>query len=335
MASSLDTSRKEKHLIVLSIPDDAYYRKNLQDIECFVRDMSEKTQGLDDVLLIYSKSMQKRYKGSFGSLFGLNTTSLVVEESLDLWMRDFSPVLPKHEVKFTYKPKYIKSKDAKFVESEFMKVLRKMDIQLNRNDIILDGGNVVDNNCNKAIISERVFLDNKGKTPTVLHNELENLLATKVAFIPDPEDTTGHADGIVAFVEDNVLLIGDYGDEEYYKSVEYAVKSVFPEVETFRLPCSSDSAVDKKWEGFTTAGGSYPNMLVTNNAVYVPQYNQPSYDTQAIEVIRSHTSKKIVPVDVSKLSHMGGSVRCMSWQIESFQPIAQALYKNSSGKNNQ
>ena len=247
MASSLDTCRKEKHLIVLSIPDDAYYRKNVQDIECFVRDMSEKTQGLDDVLLVYSKSMQKRYKCSSSSLFGFNTKSLIVEESLDLWMRDFSPVLPKHGVKFTYKPKYIKSKDAKFVESEFMKVLGKMDIQLNRNEIILDGGNVVDNNCNKAIISERVFLENKGKTPTVLQNELENLLAAKVAFIPDPEDTTGHADGIVAFVEDNVLLIGDYGDEKYYNSVEYAVKSVFPEVETFRLPCSSDSAGNRQW----------------------------------------------------------------------------------------
>ena len=239
-SSSLDTSRKEKHLIVLSIPDDAYYCKNVQDIECFVRDMSEKTQGLDDVLLIYSKSMQKRYKCSFSSLFGFNTKNLIVEESLDLWMRDFSPVLPKRGTE-------IKSKDAKFVESELMKVLGKMDVQPNRNEIILDGGNVVDNNCNKAIISERVFLENKWKTPTVLQNELENLLAAKVAFIPDPEDTTGHADGIVAFVEDNVLLIGDYGDEEYYKSVEYAVKSVFPEVETFRLPCSSDSAGNRQW----------------------------------------------------------------------------------------
>ena len=61
-----------------------------------------------------------------------------------------------------------------------------------------------------TIISERVFLEIKGKKATVLPNELENLLAAKVAFIPDPEDTTGHADGIVAFVEDNVTFIGDY-----------------------------------------------------------------------------------------------------------------------------
>lgn len=152
-------------------------------------------------------------------------------------MRDFSPVLPKHQVKFSYKPKYLKSKDAKFVESEFMKVWGKMDVQFKRSELILDGGNVVDNNSNKVIISERIFLENKGKTPQVLQNELGNLLSAKVAFIPDPEDTTGHADGIVAFLKDDVLLIGDYGDEEYYEVVEVAVKSVFPEVETFRLPC--------------------------------------------------------------------------------------------------
>ena len=78
--------------------------------------------------------------------------------------------------------------------------------------------------------------------------------------------------------------------------------------------------------------GSYANMLVTDNAVYVPQYNQPTCDTQAIEVIKSHTSKKVVPVDMSKLSHMGGSVRCMSWQIQSSHPIAQTLHKNSTGE---
>jgi agmatine/peptidylarginine deiminase len=263
MASSLETGKKEEHLIVLSIPDDAYYRKSLEDIECFIRDMSEKTRGLDDFLVIYSKSMQKRYKNSSTPPLGLNTTSLTVEESLDLWMRDFSPVLPKHQVKFTYKPKYLKSKDAKFVESEFMKVLRKMDIQLNRDEIVIDGGNIVDNNRNKAIISERIFAENKGKTPHVLKSELENLLAAKVAFIPDPEDTTGHADGIAAFVEDNVLLIGDYGDEEYYNSVEYAVKSVFPEVETCRLPCG---CCDNESTSTDSSGNKQCSILVQEKA---------------------------------------------------------------------
>lgn len=88
-----------------------------------------------------------------------------------------------------------------------------------------------------------------------------------------------------------------------------------------------DSLGVKRWKGFTTAVGCYVNMLVTNNAVYVPQFNMPNCDTQAIDVIKSHTNKKVVPIDASKLSHMGGSVRCMCWQIESSHLVAQVLKK--------
>lgn len=123
MASNLCTSQKEKQLIVVSLPDDAYYCESFKDIECFVRDLAEKTAGLDDFLIVHSTALKKRYKSH--SPFELSTKRLIVEESLDLWMRDFCPVLPKQQVKFTYKPKYLNSKDAKFVESEFMKCLGK------------------------------------------------------------------------------------------------------------------------------------------------------------------------------------------------------------------
>ena len=236
MASSLDTEKKSKHLIIVSLPDDAYYRKSFEDIECFIRDMSEKTTSIDDFMVVYSTALEKRYRKLSTSPLGSNTKHLIVEKSLDLWMRDFSPVLPKLQLKFRYKPKYLKTKVAKLVESDFMKALETMDVQLEHSELVLDGGNVV-NNGNKVIISERVLHENRGKTAEVLRKELQNLLAAKVAFIPDPEDTTGHADGIVAFLEEDIVLIGDYGDEEYYKAVEVAVKSTFPEVETFRLPC--------------------------------------------------------------------------------------------------
>lgn len=236
MAASLNTEKKGKHLIVVTLPNDTYYRKSFEDIECFIRDMSKKTTSIDDFMVIYSTTLEKRYRKQSTSPLGVNTKHLIVEKSLDLWMRDFSPVLPKLQVKFSYKPKYLKTKVAKLVESDLMKTLGKMDVQLEHSELVLDGGNVV-NNGNKVIISERVLHENKGKTAEVLQKELENLLAAKVAFIPDPKDTTGHADGIVAFLEGDVVLIGDYGDDEYYKAVEVAVKSTFSEVETFRLPC--------------------------------------------------------------------------------------------------
>lgn len=348
MALSVDNDIKDKHLIVVSLPGDAYYRKNIKDIECFIREMSEKTAGLDDFVVICSNATKKNMKKQCTCSFG-NAKFLFVDQSLDLWMRDFCPVLPKAQVKFKYQPKYLKSKDANYVDSEFMKVMTRIGVKLEQVNISLDGGNVVDNNCDKVVISERIFVENKsyGK---YLKNDLEDALDAKIAFIPDPEDTTGHSDGIVAFIEEDILLIANDGDEKYYKEVETAVKTTFPNVKTVCLPCGKHNSSGtmftiinlninahnlilhfldgKKWKGFTTAIGGYVNMLVTTNAVYVPQFNLEESDSKALEIVKSCTQKKVVSINTSNLSHMGGSVRCMSWQMEASHPVAQALYKH-------
>lgn len=324
-----------KQLVIVSLPDDPYYQKSISHIENFVREMGEKTSGLDDLLVLYPRSFDKQFKKrSSKPLFFINdkTLRIAVDESLDLWIRDYGPVpSPRDPVKFIYRPNYLKSKDAKYIDSEFSQFLGKLDVSVTKSDVVLDGGNVVDNNKNKAVISERVLTDNKSKSKSALKNELENLLHSKVAFIPDPEDTTGHSDGIVSFIEDDVLLIGDYNDSEYYDAVEKAVKCEFPDLETVRLPCPSGvprgASGNSKEKGFTTAVGSYVNALVTNRAVYVPQFGNALCDAKALEIIKSLTSKTVVGIDTSKLSHMGGSVRCMSWQIESSHFVAQALYK--------
>lgn len=327
-------SLTSKQLVVVYLPDDDYYRKSFRHIENFVRQMSEKSSGLDDFLVLYSRSLEKHYQKAPTSStlpFGDKTFRLVVEEPLDLWIRDYGPVLPKKQVKFCYQPRYLRNKDAKYFDKGFTKFLGRLDTFVERSDIVLDGGNVVDNNKNKVIISERILSENKGKSKSALKGDLENLLNSKVAFIPDPEDTTGHSDGIVSFIEDDVLLIGDYDDLEYYNAVEVAVKSEFPDLKTVRLPCkiSNGEPSNAKCKGFTSAVGSYINVLVTNNAVYVPQYSNPVYDSQALEIIKDNTDKTVVPIDTSELSHMGGSVRCMSWQIESSHTLAQTLYQHS------
>ena len=326
-----------KQLLILSLPDDPYYRKSVSHIEDFVREMGEKTNGLDDLLVLYPRSFDKQNKKSSKPLFNDKMLRIAVDESLDLWIRDYGLVpSPQEPVKFTYKPNYLKSKDAKYIDLEFSKFIGNLDVSVTKSDIVLDGGNVVDNNRNKAIISERVLADNKSKSKSDLKNELENLLHSKVAFIPDPEDTTGHSDGIVSFIEHDVLLIGDYNDSEYYNAVEKAIKSEFPDLETVRLPCPAGvprgASGSGKEKGFTTAVGSYVNALVTNRAVYVPQFGNASCDAKALEIIKGLTSKTVVGVDTSKLSHMGGSVRCMSWQIESSHFVAQALYKCCTAK---
>ena len=69
------------------------------------------------------------------------------------------------------------------------------------------------------------------------------------------------------------------------------------------------------------------NILVTNNAVYVPQFGKPKCDKKALDLVQAYTNKTVVPIDTSKLSHMGGSVRCMTSQVEYCTSVAESLLK--------
>ena len=151
----------------------------------------------------------------------------------------------------------------------------------------------------------------------------------KVAIIPDPRDTTGHADGVVSFIDTNTLAIGDYCDDKYYHAVEDAVAEKFPDLNIIKVPCMDDKKAKptKKpnWRGFSSAVGAYVNCLLTDSTVYVPQFNKADNDKTAVDVLTMNTSRRVVTVDTSRLSHMGGSVRCLSWQIRSSEPLARAL----------
>ena len=94
-----------------------------------------------------------------------------------------------------------------------------------------------------------------------LKSALENLLNMKVALIPDPLYSTGHSDGVASFFEDDVFLIADYNNREYYNDVEHAIKTAFPEVETVRLECKHAATNDTNCCEFTSALGSYVNIL--------------------------------------------------------------------------
>ena len=267
-SASTSECNSSKQLIVAVLPDNKYYNNSFSDIEHFIEQMAQGTQGLDYFIVLYSKDLddelyQQRYDS--GLPFGDKTLHIVSNFSFDLWVRDFGLVGPAKQLKFKYLPKYLEPQNAKFSDGQFNSFLKNIGFQVTHSDIVLDGGNVVDNNWDKAIISERILEENKGKTKKELKMALQNLLNMTIAFIPDPDDTTGHSDGIVSFIEDDVVLIRDYNDPDYYNEVESSIKNTFPSVETIRLKCEDAADTkkrDKNWRGFTSAVGSYVNSGV-------------------------------------------------------------------------
>ena len=198
----------KKQVIVLSLPgeDEEYYRPYFWDIANFAFEMDLRTKDRDhpvyrprwnrpEVLSqphVYPRSFHWNGKAVYGR----------VDER-------FSPAMPNQQVKFTYKPQYLTAEQAKFDEERFKRFATLVGLpSLKHSNIILEGGNIVENGDEIAITTERAYHDNPNMSHQELVKTLEVAINRKVVVIPDPGDATGHADGVTSFVEKNTLLVG-------------------------------------------------------------------------------------------------------------------------------
>lgn len=162
----------EKHLIVLSLPEDKYYQKSWDDIAQFVKNFATAAGDMDDVMVLFpSKFMTK--DDQFGGFDFGNAYVLHVDESIDLWMRDFGLVHPHRPVKFLYGPDYLSHSDARYVDKEFRKFLAKYGGYAKESGLALDGGNVVDNGIDKAVVTDRFYYENPKKEESVSKSDLK------------------------------------------------------------------------------------------------------------------------------------------------------------------
>ena len=313
-------------MIVVALPGESnvQYLDYLQRIADFAIEMDIKTKGRDHLFIIHDRSGLKYLRDHTF----INAHLIETDESLDMWMRDFPPCMPNQQIKFTYRPQYLSSAQAKLDDSYYQKFARLVGLpKLQHSDLVLEGGNIVENGVDAAITTGRVFQENPNMTKRELVKELEATINRKVVVVEDPGDTTGHSDGIVSFVEEDVLLIALFDgpdDAGYYKSVKKAVLEVFPSLKVTPLPCYIKKSES---HGFASAEGSYANSLVTNNAVYVPFFSKQTSNEKALAVFQSSTDKDVVAVEAAgKLADLGGSVRCMTWQIDQDHPVAKALF---------
>lgn len=237
----------------------------------------------------------------------LNSTAI---DYGDIWIRDVAPVVTDHLVKFNYSPDYLPKEQSKEIQARFQDWLDKKGFVYKKSDIILDGGNFIYNGKKTVIITKRILQDNPKYTKVALIAELKQLLnVDKIILInEEPGDVLGHADGQVHFIQSDVLFIGDFEGKE---AVKKQIKQAAPEIKLVDLPSNYQEAGQYD-ETIPSAKGLYINMMETKDAVYVPQYGLES-DKEILDTISKYTDKKVYPINVSKLSTLGGSVNCLTW----------------------
>ena len=198
------------------------------------------------------------------------------------------------------------------MQKQFNKFTKKLGISYLTSALKLDGGNVVDNYNDKAIVTER-FLKDNGLSKAEGKEKLKKILSVKsVAIIPsDDESGLAHADGMLMFIDENTLALNRY-DEPLRSDILKELTSSFSKIKIIEVETRYD---EDDWDpGFSSACGIYTNSIVTNKYIYVPIFGTKP-DLKAIKTIQKNTDKTVVPIEASSVCYMGGSVRCLGWQL--------------------
>lgn len=270
--------------------------------------------------MLYFSSLLKtdpQYSASAQNLFAALDANKIKYDLLpgtkDIWMRDFMPVQRKDGtyISFRYEPSYLK--DQSQLRTDFRRdISGRFSIFGGSDDVIysdinLDGGNVVFSPTKeKAIISDRVFSENPGYDRAVLVRELEELLSAQVVIIPSlSSDMTGHADGMVRFVDDNTV-IGN--DTPYKNGLEQRGRAV---LEREGLRVLDFPYYDAPGE---SAAGCYLNFLKTERYIFLPIFGHKK-DQKAIQAAERIFSKEIVPLRIDEIAARGGGLNCVSWEV--------------------
>ncbi|WP_298769586.1 agmatine deiminase family protein [uncultured Shewanella sp.] len=317
LMSILMMAPSSAELIVLASPpeQDAYYAEVQDDIIDFqINYAKEIIKHGDHVLILSRPSLYQEYVDALGK------QSVLIAPMLDIWMRDFTLVNPNQPVMFRYtaagqgggREGQIEADE---VQDVFYRLAQKAGLQFKSSDLLNDGGNLVSDYVDNAVLSTKFLHDNQ-LTEKQARRTLQVLLGIdNIAFIEaDEQGGLEHADGVVSFVESNTLVINSYPDDpEYAKQLKNDLRRQLPKVKIVAIttPYDGSDIYDKR---FGSACGLYTNMLVTPNRIYLPQFGLPQ-DKLALAQVRAVTSKAVIPVLSSQVCYMGGGVRCMSLQL--------------------
>lgn len=243
----------------------------------------------------------------FSALSDCNEKFTLFDGARDIWTRDYMPVKTKSGkyVSFRYEPSYL-AKNPQLRTNFKTDIAPHFALPVTYSNINLDGGNVVFSpSKTKAVITDRMFSENPEYDKNTLLLELEKLLEASVLIISSlKSDMTGHADGMVRFVDENTVVtnapLSPYGFEtKVKKSLQnYGFNVIdFP-----YFYSKGDSAV-----------GCYLNYLETEKSIFLPVFGVDT-DNEAIKLAKNIFDKTIIPVNINEIAEYGGLLNCISWE---------------------
>lgn len=232
----------------------------------------------------------------------------------DIWCRDYMPIQTEKGkfVQFRYEPSYLKNNLE--LQSDTLEVCKANNIKPQFSKINLDGGNVV-NWSDRAVITDRVFDENpQYSSRNKLIAEIEKLLEVEIIVIPQiKSDFTGHADGMVRFIDRNTLLGNDRQQEYKYWSI--GIGKILKEKGIDYIDVPFLDHIEKNHPDH--AIGCYVNYLEIGELIILPVFEvKNNKDQEVYEKFREiFPERKIETINYNQIGLHGGLLNCTTWTI--------------------
>ncbi|WP_299703221.1 agmatine deiminase family protein [uncultured Pontibacter sp.] len=238
-----------------------------------------------------------------------------IKETKDIWCRDYMPIQTGdgQYVQFRYEPSYLK--DDAVLQSDPKEVCEANGIKARFSNINLDGGNLV-NWSDRAILTDRIFDENpEYSSKSKLISEIEELLEVEVIIIPQiKSDMTGHADGLIRFLDHNTLVGNDRNAE-----FTYWVKGIKPIIQSYGLDYIDIPFFEFKSKHYTdSAIGCYVNFLEVKDLIVVPIFEVfGNRDEEVVKLFKSiYPKRTIETINFNQIGLHGGLLNCTTWTIK-------------------
>ena len=232
----------------------------------------------------------------------------------DIWAVDFMPVQISADkfVQFKYNPDYLQSKTQHKTISDVDSICKSINLLPVKSELVVDGGNVI-RTTNKVIMCDKVFNENPKVSERELIKQLRDTFEVdNLFFLPwDKSDFTGHADGMVRFIDGETVLINDYSKEKpaYQRTFRMALHNAG--LDWKEIPYNP---YDNKPS--SSAEGVYLNYLQMKQAVIVPTFKRKE-DEKAVRILEQvFKGQTIATVDSNEIAIEGGILNCITWNIQ-------------------
>lgn len=275
--------------------------------------------------LYLADSLKKKEYSSFcerleNKLKENNISYTFLEKTNDIWCRDYMPIQITENkfVQFTYNPDYLRTKKGLKSKSDVNSICESIKIKTIKSDIVLDGGNVI-KILDKVIMCDKVFPENPLYTRKQLSNKLRELFEIdNLYFLPQqPSDFTGHADGMVRFLDNNTVIINDYSKENNpSKENKYFQRAFKIALDNAKLDYKEIPYNLQGNKTYSQANGIYLNYLQMEKVVFVPTFGIKEDDIAVKQFEELFKGQTIATIDSNEIANNGGILNCITWNTK-------------------